>query len=249
MILKKTFKDLDFGYEEKYPINEFFCSIQGEAFYTGTPSFFIRFQGCPVGCNFCDTKYTWDLNKSYETKNIDLIESKKNIPNIENFGTKLFKYFEIFELRSICIKNKPNHIVFTGGEPCIYNLRAITKELNDFRPSNRFYRFSTQIETSGTFEINCDPNTWVTLSPKINKKYKVLESSYKRANEIKYPIGKQKDINDLMEILEKHKIANDIKIWLQPLSQNKKATQLCIENAIKYNFKLSLQTHKYLNIR
>ena len=40
-------------------INEIFDTIQGEAFYTGTPATFIRLQGCPVGCHWCDTKHTW----------------------------------------------------------------------------------------------------------------------------------------------------------------------------------------------
>ena len=39
-------------------INEIFDTIQGEAYFTGTPATFIRLQGCPVGCNWCDTKHT-----------------------------------------------------------------------------------------------------------------------------------------------------------------------------------------------
>ena len=40
-------------------INEVFPTIQGEAAWTGTPATFIRLQGCPVGCHWCDTKHTW----------------------------------------------------------------------------------------------------------------------------------------------------------------------------------------------
>lgn len=40
-------------------INEEFYSIQGEGLHTGLPMYFIRLQGCGVGCYFCDTKYTW----------------------------------------------------------------------------------------------------------------------------------------------------------------------------------------------
>jgi 7-carboxy-7-deazaguanine synthase len=40
-------------------INEEFYSIQGEGLHTGLPMYFVRLQGCEVGCYFCDTKYTW----------------------------------------------------------------------------------------------------------------------------------------------------------------------------------------------
>ena len=219
-------------------VNEFFSTIQGEATFVGTPSFFIRLQGCPVGCGFCDTKYTWYINDTNETNNIHEIKNENNrdTPTYINLTTQ--------EILSLCQQNTANHIVFTGGEPCLYDLTTITKQLHDTK------RFSTQIETSGTHEINCDPRTWVTLSPKIGMAggYTVLESSYKRANEIKFPIGKQKHIDNLMQILDQHDFKN-IKIWLQPLSQSKKSTDLCVELAMKENFNLSLQTHKFINMR
>lgn len=44
----------------QYPINEMFQTLQGEGFFTGVPAIFIRLQGCPVGCSWCDTKHTWE---------------------------------------------------------------------------------------------------------------------------------------------------------------------------------------------
>ena len=38
---------------------ELFASIQGEGVSAGTPSVFVRLQGCAVGCAWCDTKYSW----------------------------------------------------------------------------------------------------------------------------------------------------------------------------------------------
>lgn len=38
-------------------INEIFYSLQGEGFHTGTPAVFIRFSGCNLKCDFCDTRH------------------------------------------------------------------------------------------------------------------------------------------------------------------------------------------------
>lgn len=38
-------------------INEIFYSLQGEGFWTGTPIVFIRFAGCNLQCDFCDTQH------------------------------------------------------------------------------------------------------------------------------------------------------------------------------------------------
>ncbi len=38
-------------------INELFYSLQGEGFHTGTPAVFIRFSGCNLKCDFCDTRH------------------------------------------------------------------------------------------------------------------------------------------------------------------------------------------------
>ena len=59
----------------------------------------------------------------------------------------------------------------------------------------------------------------------------------------------QKDIDNLLEILNNFILSDYVKIWLQPLSMSPKATQLCYDACLKYNFNLSLQTHKYANIR
>ena len=41
-------------------VSEVFTSIQGEGPSAGTPSVFVRLQGCRVGCTWCDTRYAWD---------------------------------------------------------------------------------------------------------------------------------------------------------------------------------------------
>lgn len=42
-------------------VSEIFLSIQGEGLSAGTPAHFLRLQGCDVGCEWCDTRYSWDF--------------------------------------------------------------------------------------------------------------------------------------------------------------------------------------------
>ncbi|TBS95708.1 7-carboxy-7-deazaguanine synthase QueE, partial [Vibrio parahaemolyticus] len=69
-----------------------------------------------------------------------------------------------------------------------------------------------------------------------------------RANEIKYPIGTQKDLDNLTDLLSTFETRENVVVALQPISQKKRATELCIEACIQNNWRLSIQTHKYLQI-
>jgi 7-carboxy-7-deazaguanine synthase len=90
---------------------------------------------------------------------------------------------------------------------------------------------------------------WVTVSPKINMKggYKVLEQALVRANEIKHPIATEKHITELDELLVGIDVTHKT-VCLQPISQKPRATELAMKTCIARNWRLSIQTHKYLDI-
>jgi len=220
-----------------YKINELFETIQGEGQYTGTPSIFIRLQGCPVGCSWCDTKQTWEQDQKDLTDINEILVKTSDAPSWAEADA--LQIIEIVKQEKFNAK----HIVITGGEPCMFDLNPLCDELH----ANGF---STQIETSGTFEIMAPQSTWVTVSPKINMKggYEVLSSCMARANEIKHPVARELHVQELELLLQQKPISEDTLVYLQPISQKLNATKLAIDTCIKKNWRLSVQVHKYLGI-
>lgn len=76
----------------------------------------------------------------------------------------------------------------------------------------------------------------------------VLVSALVRANEIKHPVAMQKHVQELESLLALLPDDKHPPVYLQPISQQARATQLAIDTCIARNWRLSLQMHKYLNI-
>ncbi len=219
-----------------YKINELFETIQGEGAFTGQPSIFIRLQGCPVGCSWCDTKHTWDIEMDQRVSVNDMLAKSQESEQWANLSVE--------QISAVIETNKyqAKHIVITGGEPCMVDLTPLCAALEN-------QGFSCQIETSGTFEVRTTQACWVTVSPKVNMRggYKILQSAMDRANEIKHPVATEQHVDDLKQLLKTHQITST-QVYLQPISQKQRATELAIKSCIENNWRLSVQVHKYLGI-
>ena len=220
-----------------YPINEIFQTIQGEGVFTGVPAIFVRLQGCPVGCPWCDTRHTWVVDPAREVGSREVLDSSNESDGWSKMSTEeILGSFETLGYRA-------RHVVLTGGEPCLYDLHELSSAL-------LAAGYQVQIETSGTSEILTHAQTWVTVSPKIGMKggLPVLVSALARANEIKHPVATERHIEELDALLATASLRPDVVIALQPISQKPMATELAMATCIARNWRLSIQTHKYLNI-
>ena len=81
----------------KAPIIEIFSSFQGEGLLIGQRQIFVRFAGCNLNCNYCDTQ------DSKSEKSGKLMTPKEVVEEINNVLTPDCKT-----------------ISFTGGEPSLY---------------------------------------------------------------------------------------------------------------------------------
>ncbi|MBL0679287.1 7-carboxy-7-deazaguanine synthase QueE [Aeromonas dhakensis] len=220
-----------------YPINEIFQTIQGEGVFTGLPAIFVRLQGCPVGCPWCDTRHTWVVDPAREVG----VQAVLDCSNESDGWSKMSTAQILASFQQLGYQAR--HVVITGGEPCLYDLQDLSTALIAAG-------YQVQIETSGTSEIQTDERTWVTVSPKINMKggLPVLVSALERANEIKHPVATERHVEELDALLVTARLRDDVVIALQPISQKPRATQLAMATCIARNWRLSIQTHKYLDI-
>ena len=135
-------------------------------------------------------------------------------------------------------KKYSDTVVITGGEPLMWSMDYLTKKLQQ-------HGIKTHIETSGAYSFSGSWN-WFCLSPKKTKL--PLKEVYKEADELKIIIFNKSDFKFAEE--QAAKVGSNCELFLQPeWSKKEKMTELIVDYVMKNpKWKISLQTHKYLNI-
>jgi len=234
---------------EEAPIVECFESIQCEGKNLGVPSIFVRFYGCNLRCQFkgieCDTPYAVYKEKDNAIKMTVLEVYNK----IKSFKSK--------------------NIVWTGGEPCLFQdfIINVMYKLNRSIMSVKKKDFYTaEIETNGTIVIKSALlshielfNISVKLSSsnqlkgfnKLRINHDALESfpdsrkySYEIESVFKFVYSNE---NDIKEILDLNKKYPTFPIYLMPegitredvLNNSLEVVDKCIE----YGFRFSPREH------
>lgn len=216
-------------------VHSIFSTIQGEGPLCGHPAVFVRLAGCNLQCPGCDTEYTNGRATMDMSKLMDAIE-------LELFYTK----------------SKAKLIVITGGEP--FRQPEVVSFINCLI---EIKGFRVQVETNGTMQIPLELHNEciVVCSPKAAK---IHPSVAARANAFKYVLqaGNVREEDGLpLQALE-HRATPYIArppvyykgpIYLQPMDEkddkrNHTNIQAVVENAMKFNYIVQLQVHKYLGV-
>lgn len=185
-------------------INEIFYSLQGEGTHTGTPAVFVRFAGCNLKCDFCDTEFQSYTEMSEE------------------------------EIVSAVLGYPSNIVILTGGEPTLQLTSSLLQKLCDNKRQ-------VHIETNGTKQLPEGPINWVTCSPK----YATL--NIQRIDELKVvyqgqDMSQYDDINAKVYSLQPCDTGDPVK--------NQENLQKTINYILQHpKWKLSLQTHKIINVK
>ena len=135
-------------------------------------------------------------------------------------------------------KKYSDTVVVTGGEPLMWPMDPLTTALHN-------KGIQVHIETSGAYPLT-GVWDWFCLSPKKNKL--PLKEAYDRADEVKVIVYNNDDFKFAEEQAEK--VSPTCKLFLQPeWSRRDKMMPLMVDYVLQHpKWKVSLQTHKYLNI-
>ena len=168
----------------------------------------------------CDVGCTWcDVKESWDPNEHPVLK-------VEDIVDKVLKFPTDF-------------VVITGGEPTLHNLTTLVKVLKK-------YDKYIAIETAGTNPL---PNgiDWVCFSPKKFKK--PIDEVYSKVNELKVVINNVADIRWAQNHAKKI-TSDNVMLYLQPEWSKSDDILPKILNFLQENpeWRLSLQTHKYLNI-
>lgn len=205
-------------------ICEIFNSIQGEGLYLGERQTFIRFAGCNLFCQYCDTPKALEIPKEYR---VEINPGKRNFKQFENPASipQLIEFIGSFQ--------KPqgvNHsISLTGGEPLLQVdfLKVFLPELR------KKIELPIYLDTNGVlynhlaeiidcvdivaFDIKLPSATG--MSSYWNEHRKALEVAYLREVFVKIVFtreSKAKEVDDAVSLIAQ--IDDGIPLVLQPVT-------------------------------
>ena len=204
-------------------ISEMFTSVQGEGPSVGTPSVFVRLQGCSVGCAWCDTKYSWDAGRGEE------LTFERLLHRVTEAG--------------------PRNVVVTGGEPLehpalvplVTALHALPRRIEvetagiavpPDLPVDQ-WNVSLKLAHSGV------PLARRLASPAIER-FRDLGAWFK------FVVGDERDLDEVLAIQSRHALPSD-RILLMPLGLRREEQQALMPDVIswctRHGFRFSPRLH------
>lgn len=231
-------------------VHSIFFSIDGEVNFMGqgTPTVFLRLQGCNQKCPWCDTKDSLDPDRAW-------------------------KELSPLEVRNMVLDFIPNtlngpKVTITGGEPLL-QLEEVHSLLNYLFP----FRVKVSIETNGTISIRSFRNSrkpnpdiclvvdWKASSSGVRASERISLDEYLSLQEwdwIKFVVasrGEYEEIRDVIHTLNRRKVK--ARMAISPVIKNaytgtkgvshKQVWEWLIDDSIM-NVSLNCQIHKLISL-
>jgi len=178
-------------------VNEIFRSVNGETYYSGYPTIFVRLTGCNLCCSFCDTTYARTEGKEMKPEEV--------FKKIE----KLYKEGDM--------------ICFTGGEPLLQK-EEMEEVISLLEEEGKVDMLEILVETNGSIDIGDRGKRRYMVAMDIKCPSSGMHHDMKFSNikklsyydELKFVIGDREDYDYMIKIIKKFK--NEINKILVPIS-------------------------------
>lgn len=231
---------------EKFRVVEHFVSINGEGRRAGQLALFIRFAGCNLACEYCDTKWANEPQTAY-------------------------KKYSKEELYQIIKESGVKNVTLTGGEPLLQPDMAGLLQL-----LRKDSRFRIEIETNGSVDIEefFQESKMKKLSVDNLKEHKQIQDNitftldYKTAvsgmeekmclanyrnvrsiDTVKFVVGSRADLQKAKEIIETcHLVEKGCAIYFSPCFGKMEPADMVdflVEHKIN-DVNIQLQLHKFI---
>ena len=216
------------------PVVESFHSLQGEGLHTGRSAFFIRLAGCTVGCPWCDTRHSWP-QQTHPRQPLAALAA---------------------EVRQAAADGAA-FAVITGGEPLEHDLAPLCGALKAAAPA-----LPLHLETSGAAPLVLSGSfDWITLSPKQHRP--PSQALLAACHELKVVVHEPGDLAFAETMAELALAARSTPaidaasataeapaLLLQPGWNCRRGQELALSFVRHHpQWRLSLQTHKWLGVR
>jgi organic radical activating enzyme len=224
-------------------IFEIFEGIQGEGLYIGERQIFVRFSGCNLRCNFCDTKEAWN------PVNVCRVYKPSGFTEIKNPITSK-------DLHDLLAEWSNKKISLTGGEPLLWS-----DFLEEFLPKIKKKKAKIYLETNGLLTdeleriidlidvISMDfklPST--SGCPNLFQEHRTfLKKAFKKEVFVKIVVDAT---SELRELIEASKIINEVDSEINLILQPRATDSLILASELTQLLALQKRLEKELkNIR
>lgn len=211
-----------------YKVVETFISINGEGQHAGELALFIRFAGCNLNCNYCDTRWA-------------------NQPDV------VYQEMTETEIKALVTDSGVRNVTLTGGEPLLqpgmYQLLETIGSLPDIR---------IEIETNGSVDIGpymtLIRRPAFTLDYKLpgsgmeagmnTENYRYLT----KEDTVKFVISDKADLTRAREIIEQYQLEGRCSIYYSPVFGRIRPAEI-VDDMIEHRLNgvhMQLQMHKFI---
>jgi 7-carboxy-7-deazaguanine synthase len=224
MFGKNPIRPPEKGDGQNLSVQAIFPTLQGEGLYAGWPSVFVRLGGCNLACHFCDTEF-----ESFRDMALPELLAEVQKLSLNDAGKRV---------RGL--------VVITGGEPLRQNIAPLCEAL-------LAAGFGIQIETNGTLYRELPPEVDIICSPKVSggSYHPLRPDLLARASALKFIVSATDA--QYSAVPELGQGAAGVPVYVQPMDEytpekNAANHAHALALAMQHGYRLSLQTHKILDI-